>query len=55
MPARGARKLLAPWACLAVLLYATGVWIVFQPMEMRGMPSGMQASSMSVRMSGMQH
>jgi cytochrome c oxidase assembly factor CtaG/ferredoxin len=55
MPARGTRKLLAPWACLAVLLYATGVWIVFQPMEMRGMPSGMQSSSMSDRMPGMQH
>jgi len=55
MPARGARKLLAPWACLAVLLYATGVWIVFQPMEMRGMTPGMQADSMSVGMPGMQH
>jgi hypothetical protein len=55
MRARGALSLLAPWACLAVLLYATGVWIVFQPMEMRGMPSGMQASSMSSRMPGMQH
>jgi hypothetical protein len=59
MRVRGARKLLAPWACLAVLLYATGVWIVFQPMEMRGMPSGMQAGSMSDRMpdrmTGMQH
>ena len=38
MRASEARKLLAPWACLAVLLYAAGVWIVFQPMEMRGMP-----------------
>ena len=55
MRASGARKLLTPWACLAVLLYATGVWIVFQPMEMRGMPSGMQAGSMSDRMPGMQH
>ncbi len=57
--ARGALRLLAPWACLAVLLYATGVWIVFQPMDMRGMPSGMQAGSMSDRvpdrMTGMQH
>lgn len=25
-----------PWAVLAALLYACGVWIVFQPMEMRG-------------------
>ena len=55
MPARGARKLLAPWACLAVLLYATGVWIVFQPMEMRGMTQGMQACPMAGRMPGMQH
>ena len=55
MRARGALSLLVPWACVAVLLYATGVWIVFQPMEMRGMPSGMQSSSMSDRMPGMQH
>jgi hypothetical protein len=26
----------APWAALVVLLYATGVWIVLQPMQMRG-------------------
>lgn len=25
-----------PWAILAVALYAAGVWIIFQPMEMRG-------------------
>lgn len=55
MPTRASLRLLAPWACLAVLLYATGVWIVFQPMEMRGMPSGMQSGSMSDRMTGMQH
>jgi hypothetical protein len=57
--ARGALGLLAPWAALAVLLYAAGVWIVFQPMEMRGMMSGpmpeMQACPMSSRMPGMQH
>jgi ferredoxin len=29
-------KALAPWALLLVLLFATGVWIVFQPMQMRG-------------------
>jgi hypothetical protein len=29
-------KALAPWALLMVLLFATGVWILFQPMEMRG-------------------
>ncbi len=26
-----------PWAILAVLLYAVGLWILFQPMQMRGM------------------
>jgi cytochrome c oxidase assembly factor CtaG len=26
-----------PWGILAVALYAAGVWIIFQPMEMRGM------------------
>jgi hypothetical protein len=26
-----------PWGLLASLLYAAGVWIIFQPMEMRGM------------------
>ena len=26
----------APWAVLIVLLFAAGVWIVFQPMQMRG-------------------
>jgi hypothetical protein len=26
-----------PWGLLMGLLYATGVWIIFQPMEMRGM------------------
>jgi hypothetical protein len=26
----------APWAALMVLLFAAGVWIVFQRMEMRG-------------------
>jgi len=29
--------LLAPWAILAILLYAAGLWILFQPMQMRGM------------------
>ncbi len=28
---------LTPWAALAVLLYAAGLWILFQPMQMRGM------------------
>jgi cytochrome c oxidase assembly factor CtaG/polyferredoxin len=31
-----ALKLLAPWAALLVLLFAAGVWIVLQPMQMRG-------------------
>ena len=29
--------LLAPWAVLAIVLYSTGIWIIFQPMQMRGM------------------
>jgi cytochrome c oxidase assembly factor CtaG len=32
-----ALRLAAPWAGLALLLWASGVWIVFQPMQMRGM------------------
>jgi polyferredoxin len=40
---KGLRRELAallPWLALAVALWITGVWIVFQPMEMRGtMPS----------------
>ncbi|HEV3340472.1 MAG TPA: cytochrome c oxidase assembly protein [Pirellulales bacterium] len=31
-----ALKLLAPWTVLIVLLFAAGVWIVLQPMQMRG-------------------
>jgi cytochrome c oxidase assembly factor CtaG len=31
-----ALKALAPWALLIVLLFAAGVWIVLQPMQMRG-------------------
>jgi cytochrome c oxidase assembly factor CtaG len=30
------RKAFAPWAVLIVLLFAMGVWIVLQPMQMRG-------------------
>jgi cytochrome c oxidase assembly factor CtaG len=52
---RGALSLLAPWAGLAILLYAVGVWIVFQPMEMRGLTIGTRASPISSRMPGMQH
>jgi cytochrome c oxidase assembly factor CtaG/polyferredoxin len=29
-------KALAPWALLMALLFAAGVWILFQPMQMRG-------------------
>jgi hypothetical protein len=32
--------LLAPWATVAAVLYAAGVWVVFQPMQMRGMVHG---------------
>jgi cytochrome c oxidase assembly factor CtaG len=31
-------KALVPWAILIVLLFAAGVWILFQPMQMRGTP-----------------
>ena len=31
-----ALKVFAPWAILILLLFICGVWIVFQPMEMRG-------------------
>ena len=31
-----ALKLLAPWAVLIVVLFVAGVWIVLQPMQMRG-------------------
>jgi hypothetical protein len=28
---------MSPWAVLSGALYSAGVWIVFQPMQMRGM------------------
>jgi len=31
---------LAPWAVLMILLFATGIWLTFQPMEMRGTLQG---------------
>jgi cytochrome c oxidase assembly factor CtaG len=34
---RSALGLVAPWASLAVALYAAGVWVFLQPMPMRGM------------------
>lgn len=36
---RGALGLLAPWACVAIALYASGIWIYLQPMQMRGLMS----------------
>jgi hypothetical protein len=35
--ARQTLTVLLPWALLAMTLYSAGVWIVFQPMQMRGM------------------
>ncbi len=32
----GALRSFAPWAALIALLFAAGVWLVFQPMQMRG-------------------
>jgi len=34
---RAIAGMLAPWAVTSCLLYAAGVWILFQPMQMRGM------------------
>jgi cytochrome c oxidase assembly factor CtaG/polyferredoxin len=36
-----ALKIVAPWVLLMVLLFAIGIWIVLQPMEMRGTLSAM--------------
>jgi hypothetical protein len=33
-----ALRALMPWAVLIVLLFALGIWLVFQPMQMRGTP-----------------
>jgi ferredoxin len=35
---RNTLPLFLPWAALATVLYAAGVWIVLQPMQMRGAP-----------------
>jgi cytochrome c oxidase assembly factor CtaG len=35
-----ALKALAPWALLIALLFAVGIWILFQPMQMRGLLPG---------------
>jgi ferredoxin len=32
--------LLGPWAAVAALLYAAGIWVFLQPMQMRGMVHG---------------
>lgn len=34
---KGTFGLFMPWASLAIGLYIVGIWIVFQPMQMRGM------------------
>jgi ferredoxin len=36
---RAALALLAPWACVAIALWAAGIWIFLQPMQMRGLMS----------------
>jgi cytochrome c oxidase assembly factor CtaG/polyferredoxin len=33
----GSLLLLAPWAAVVLLLYAAGVWVLLEPMQMRGM------------------
>jgi hypothetical protein len=35
--ARDALYVFAPWAVVATALYMIGVWIILQPMEMRGL------------------
>jgi ABC-type glycerol-3-phosphate transport system permease component/ferredoxin len=35
-----ARRAFAPWAMLVVLLFAVGVWLLLQPMDMRGTLAG---------------
>ncbi len=35
--ARSVARQFVPWALLSLLLFGAGVWIVLQPMEMRGM------------------
>jgi len=29
-------QLAGPWGCLLLTMFAVGIWILFQPMEMRG-------------------
>lgn len=35
---RGALRLCSPWAGIATALYVAGIWIILQPMELRGLP-----------------
>jgi hypothetical protein len=35
----GAIALAGPWALLSCAVYASAVWIIFQPMQMQGMPN----------------
>jgi hypothetical protein len=36
---RDALRVFAPWAGVATISYAAGIWIILQPMEMRGLAS----------------
>src|SRR5262249_6133199 len=36
---RSALGMVAPWVCVAVSMYAFGIWTCLQPMQMRGMPN----------------
>jgi hypothetical protein len=38
--ARAGLLLLTPWATVAAALYAVGIWVLLQPMQMRGMIHG---------------
>jgi hypothetical protein len=33
-------RLFAPWASVVAALYATGIWVFLQPMQMLGMTHG---------------
>lgn len=35
-PGEGSMRVLLPWLVLLVLLFVAGIWILFQPMQMRG-------------------
>jgi hypothetical protein len=40
---RDAVRLFLPWAAIATVLYASGVWIILQPMQMRGVLSAVSS------------